>query len=313
MNRIVLGIDTAGHYEAALRLLARLRPEGAAVDVFHAAEIPVLYGDMMLPAPVELMADAMAEERKTGGRLCEEVAQRLRDRGITARAPEIIGGPPALEIMEYADRVEARLIAVGGTKKGPIGAFLTGSVVRALVIGAHQSVLIGKGDLAPEGPIRAVFATDHSSYADRCIPELLALAPRGISHLTVMTCYPKEFVRAIRPFLPEFVLDPSEWIEKNLHDRNEKVVSELAPLGCEISTRVFCDTATSSIPRAMKETGADLLILGAQGHGFVERLSLGSTSFHQTMAEPYPVLVLRVPKTERREAAASAQRLAAPS
>ena len=37
-----------------------------------------------------------------------------------------------------------------------------------------------------------------------------------------------------------------------------------------------------------------LMILGAQGHGFIERLLIGSTSLHQVAAEPYPVLVLRV-------------------
>jgi hypothetical protein len=36
-----------------------------------------------------------------------------------------------------------------------------------------------------------------------------------------------------------------------------------------------------------------LLILGAQGYGFWERLMVGSISFHQAIAEPHPVLILR--------------------
>jgi nucleotide-binding universal stress UspA family protein len=202
--------------------------------------------------------------------------------------------------MEYADRVEARLIAVGGTHKGALRAILTGSVARALVIAAHQSVLVARGEPDADGPIRAVFATDHSAYADRCLQQLLTLAPRGISHLTVLTCFPRDFVQPIRPRFPEFVLDPCEWIESNLRERNEQVKAELAPLGCEIETRVFPGTAAIGIPRVMKETGAALLILGAQGHGFVDRVKLGSTSYQQVMAESYPVLVLRVrPQTAR--------------
>jgi nucleotide-binding universal stress UspA family protein len=195
--------------------------------------------------------------------------------------------------MHHADEIDARLIAVAGTRKGVLRAFFLGSVARALVTGAHQSVLVAKGEIAAEGPVRAVFATDHSEYANRCLQELLALAPRGLSHLTVITCYPKELVHAMRPFLDEFALDPAEWIEKNLEERNEKVRRTLEPLECPIETRIYADAATSSIPVAMKETGADLLILGAQGHGFLERLTLGSTSFHQVMAEPYSVLLLR--------------------
>jgi nucleotide-binding universal stress UspA family protein len=295
MKRIVLGMDSEGHYEPAAHLLARLRPEGAAVDVFHCAEIPFLVSDMTLPSSVGLMTDILEEEKKLGQRLAEDAARRLRETGLTVRASDVTGGYPSAAIMHYADENKADLIAVAGTHKGALRAFFLGSVARALVTGAHQNVLVAKGDIAPEGTVRAVFATDHSEYANRCLQELLALAPRGLSHLTVITCYPKELVRAMRPFLDEFALDPAEWIEKNLEERNEKVRQMLEPLGCPVDTRIFADAATSSIPVAMKDTGADLLILGAQGHGFLERLTLGSTSFHQVMAEPYSVLVLRAP------------------
>jgi nucleotide-binding universal stress UspA family protein len=296
MNRIILGLDQTGSYEAAERLLVRLGMKDAEVDVFHAAEAPVFYSDMTLPSTVQLMADALQEELEIGRQLCEKVSHELRESGLATGEPVVVAGYPAAEILDFADRSGAALIAVGGTRKGALRAFFAGSVSRALVIGAHQSLLVGKGQPAAAGPVRAVFATDHSAYADQCIGELLALAPQGLSHLTVVTSYPKEFVHTIRPFLPEFVLDPAEWIEKSLRERNEQVLSALAPLGCELDARVMRDTPASSIPAAMKETGADLLILGAQGHGFVERLSLGSTSFHQVVAEPHSVLVLRVPR-----------------
>ncbi|MES2461525.1 MAG: universal stress protein [Armatimonadota bacterium] len=293
MNRIVLGVDREGHYEPALRLLSRLRPESAAVDVLHVAEIPLLFSDMTVPSAMELMADAMKEEQQCGHQLCEAAAERLSRAGLAARVPPVTGGYPSAEIMAYADRTEARLIAVGATRKGVLRTLFLGSVGRALVIGAHQSILIGKGAVAETGPLRAVFATDHSAYAERSLQELLALAPKGISHLTVATCYPKDFLPAIRPFLPEFVVDPAEWIGAYLTQRNEKVVSALAPLGCTVDARILEEAPGSGLPRIMKETGADLLILGAQGHGFLERLKLGSTAFHQVVSEPYSVLVLR--------------------
>ncbi|MBC8134649.1 MAG: universal stress protein, partial [Fibrella sp.] len=45
-------------------------------------------------------------------------------------------------------------------------------------------------------------------------------------------------------------------------------------------------------------TGADLLIVGAQGHTLMERLSLGSVSFRQAMTAPYSVMILRVGRAE---------------
>jgi nucleotide-binding universal stress UspA family protein len=301
MNRIVLGIDRAGRYEAAVRLLARLRFADAEVTPLHAVETPTVFlGDVALPATIEIMEDLIAEETEAGQRLAAEVAATLKGDGYAAGDAAVLPGGPAPLLMDRADRIGARLIAVGSEGKGAVRAFLTGGVGRALVMGAHQSVLVAKGDPAPVGPVRAVFATDHSPYADRCLEELLALAPRGLSHLTVLTCYPKDLVEAVRPFAPEFVLDPAEWIEESLRERNEQAVGALAPLaahGCGIGARVFPDTPAYGIARVMQETAADLLILGAQGHGFFERLSLGSTSFHQVMAEPYPVLVLRAPMT----------------
>ena len=201
--------------------------------------------------------------------------------------------------MGYSDREQASLIAVGCSGKSAARAFFTGSVGRGLTIAAHQSLLIAKGE-PKEGPIRAVLATDHSAYANDCLDKLLELAPQGISHLTVMSAYPKEILGHLMPYLPDIVLDPSEWVEQGLEQRNQQVIQKLAPLGsmgtgCTFASRVMGMDADEAIETAMGEAEADLLILGAQGHGFVERLTTGSTSFHQVVAEPYSVFLLRVP------------------
>jgi nucleotide-binding universal stress UspA family protein len=43
----------------------------------------------------------------------------------------------------------------------------------------------------------------------------------------------------------------------------------------------------------MLDTQADILVMGAQGHGFVERVFIGSVSLHQALYEPYPVMIVR--------------------
>jgi nucleotide-binding universal stress UspA family protein len=43
----------------------------------------------------------------------------------------------------------------------------------------------------------------------------------------------------------------------------------------------------------MQETHSELLVLGSQGHGFMERIALGSTSLEQAIKQPYSVLVVR--------------------
>jgi nucleotide-binding universal stress UspA family protein len=295
--RVVLGVDGKHEDRAALNLVKRLRfgADGAGceadlVNVIEALPFPWWgAGEMSSPEVVEQLMEAQEE---IGTAVTKRAAADLGGAVRQTRCVIRHGSAPD-QLMVHAEEAHADLIAVGGRAHGNFSAFLTGSVGRGLVIGAKQNLLIAKGEVAPEGPVRAVLATDHSRYAERCLTTLLALAPKGLSHLTVLTAYPRESVEAIRPFLPEYVLDPASWIDDSLRQRNDRVIGLLAPLGCAFDGRVVNDTPNAVIKQTMEETGADLLILGAQGHGWVERLTLGSVSFHQVVAEPFSVLVLR--------------------
>jgi nucleotide-binding universal stress UspA family protein len=296
--RIVLGADGRQGDRAALNLVKRLRfggeagSEADAVFVIEALPFPWWgAGEMSAPEVVEQLMEAQEE---IGIGVTKRVAADL-DGAVRQTRCVVRQGSAPDQLMAHAEEAHADLIAIGGRAHGAFSAFLTGSVGRSLVIGAKQNLLIGKGDVAAEGPVRAVLATDHSRYADHCLTTLLNLAPKGLSHLTVLTAYPRESVEAIRPYLPEYVLDPANWVDDSLRQRNERVIERLAPLGCTFEGRVVNDAPNAAIKQTMAETGADLLILGAQGHGWVERLTLGSVSFHQVVAEPFSVLVLRAP------------------
>jgi nucleotide-binding universal stress UspA family protein len=287
--RIVLGIDSAGRWRSAADLLIRLHFREGVVDTLHVDEPPVYF----LGTPVEGLAKLAAEgTNPEGQRRAEEASALLREQGLITGACTVASGSAAAGLLRYADQVKAQLIAVGNSGKSPMRAFFTGSVGRGLVIGAHQSILIARtASLGSREPVRAVLATDHSAYSNRCIDRLLRLAPQGISHLTVLTVYPKDRMEALRPFLPDFVLDPASWIEEGLEKRNQEVMDRLASLGCVLESRVASGDVHQSIHEVMAE--ADLLILGAQGHGFTDRLTLGSVSFHEALAQSHSILLLR--------------------
>jgi len=298
---MVLGFGLHEDDEPAVRLLGRLQFADAVVDTVHVVELPALLSlattDSRLGAE---LTDTVQEEEEKSRRDGAAVAARLRAEGATPGSTSVLfGNGVAAQLDAYADRASAALIAVGSHGKGPALAFFTGSVGRGLVIGSHHSLLIVKGWQAETGRIRAVFATDHSEYADRCVDVLLDLAPQGISHLTVLTAYPLRAVRTIETFLPAGVGDPVEWVRKDLEQRNAHVIQRLAPLGCEMDSQVRDGAVTEAIPRVLQETGADLLILGAKEHGFLERLDEGSTSLHEAMTEAKSVLVLRAPGEPR--------------
>jgi nucleotide-binding universal stress UspA family protein len=297
--RIVLGVDGRHGDTNSVHLVKRLDFGGEAeIDIVHVVEsLPFTWwgaGEMSSPDVIQQLIE---DQEKAGIRITREVADVLREDVKQTRCI-VRHGAASDQLMAQADDANADLIAVGGAMHTPLGALLTGSVGRGLVVGAHQSLLIAKGDVAPEGPVRAVLATDHSAYADKCLTRLLDFAPQSIEHLTVLTAYPQAFIQSVRPFLPEFVQDPGAWVQESLDKRNKEVAARLASLGCTIETRIADQHPNEAIAQVMKETNADLLILGAQGHNWIERLTLGSVSFHQVVAEPYSVLVLRVPKEE---------------
>ena len=70
---------------------------------------------------------------------------------------------------------------------------------------------------------------------------------------------------------------------------------KLKAIAPEVNVIVQEGESNEVIRNAMTSSGADLLIMGAQGHGFLDRLVIGSTSHHHFVAEPYPVLLLRLP------------------
>jgi nucleotide-binding universal stress UspA family protein len=297
---IVVGTDgrerdaNIAHLLGRLQLFGGERPPMDIVNVVESLPFPWWSGgEMSSPEMIQQLTDAAEAQ---GIATVNRFSQQVADIASKTRTMVRHGSAPD-QLIEHAETSEAALLAVGGIPRNPMGAFWAGSAARGLVIGAKQSLLVVKGEVAESGPIRAVLATDHSKYMDYCLPVLLELAPKGITHLTVLTTYPQEFIQAVRPLLPDFVLDPGEWVIKNLEERNQRVIETLKPLGCTFDSRIVDEHPNEGIRNVMTETGADLLIMGAQGHSWVDRLTLGSVSFQQVVGEPHSVLLLRATKT----------------
>ncbi|SNR46244.1 universal stress protein [Halorubrum vacuolatum] len=78
----------------------------------------------------------------------DEIRERAREEAEkvaaeTAEAYEAKGlvGDPADEIIDYADRVEARYICVGGRRRSVVGKALFGSVTQDVLLGTERPVV----------------------------------------------------------------------------------------------------------------------------------------------------------------------------
>ena len=291
--KTIVGVDLAGMYMPALELCIELQIPNQQFKFVHAVEpIPELAPPM---DPVIYDTHAWLEHLRNAGELAAQKAESYAcSKGILSRSIVLDGSPIAV-LEEEARRESADLIAIGAARRSGINRILFGSVARGLAIGAKQSLLVTKTERRPGLPIRALLATDHSQYAKRCFDRLLQFAPQGMEWIDVLTAYDlnDEVTRLLQKGSPHIQGDLGEWVDKDIRLQTEDVAVTLGKAGYVSRAHVMRGHPNEVLPRVMEETGANLLFMGAQGHGFLERLLIGSISMHQMFAESYPVFLVR--------------------
>lgn len=292
--RALLGIDDGGTCDVALRMTAKLGFEGLQATLLHCVESVLPDGSFPQLASGHALGQMLQERQAFGQRTLEEAQQALSALGVPSEV-RLEQGSPSVCVLRVADEIEADLIVVGCSNKGRWGSLFFGSVSQAVVSGARRHLAVVKKAVPEDRPLTAVFATDHSEYADRCLEALLALRPKGIGRVHVLTANEIDAGTAAMLVrgLPELADDAEGWISEKLLARNQGLADRFTAQGIEASPMVIQGHPNDAIRQAMQETGADLLILGAQGRNFIERLTMGSVSYYQAVSEKHSVLILR--------------------
>ncbi len=285
--KTIVGVDTAGQYRAALNLLARLKFGDVRAELVHVEEPSMgVYGAGFFPVTEMFLADLEDAQRAAAERLLDNAVSAACDLGVEATKHFSIGAPARI-LMERADAASADVIAVGANPNASYAHLLLGSVGRGLAIGAHQSVLIAKQDLPVDRGLNAVFATDHSKYAQDCAELFLKLRPQGIKKVVVATAVGEpltvgqSFERVRHDYLSE------------LRKRTEALIARLQEAGYEAEGVIRNGPVAGVLERVADDHACDLLVIGARGHGLLERVLIGSTSLQITMSTPRSVLMLR--------------------
>lgn len=294
--KIVVGVDRNGYYESALAWLQALRFREAEVWLCSVIEPirPPLVG-VMAPFPEEvLMEAAQAQEQSAQARL-ESARHQLESAGIATHTT-LRHGHAGTQILQLAEELNADLIALGGSHKTTLQVFFVGSVLRTLLTHAPQSLLVAYEPPTNPNSLTVMIATDHSDYNAQCLQKLASFAPQGISKLEVATAYEldEETLQLLTRSNQALQQGGGEWITEHLHERNRQVCEQLRPLGASCGSVVVEGATIPALREALRETGAELMILGAKGHSLIERLSLGSVSYHFATAERTNLLILRV-------------------
>jgi nucleotide-binding universal stress UspA family protein len=243
-------------------------------------------------ASANLVARFLAEQERVAHQALDAAAALYATRGVTAEKA-LVSGFTAAALQKLADEGQVDLVAVVAGEKTRLDRLFAGSVSRALVSSAPQSVLVAKGEVKPSGRVNVVVATDHSPACSRAVARFLSWAPGGLGEVTIMSAFSDELVEALAVASPAADIDWADVVRTEIDKKNFELLERFRPFATTLRSSVRAEKPDVAIAQEMAERSAELLILGAQGHGFFERAALGSVSFQQVSEGATSTMVLR--------------------
>lgn len=148
----------------------------------------------------------------------------------------------------------------------------------------------------PLRPTTILVPTDFSYAADRAVNHAVQLARRfrariALLHVVAPTGFPEILIPALRVDLPQLVTLSRERLDR-LVRRFRIRPSHLA---------VKTGHAAAEILEFADEAGADLIVMGARGHGALKRAVIGNTAERVVRLARCPVMIVPLPSATKKK------------
>jgi nucleotide-binding universal stress UspA family protein len=273
ISTILVATDGEQGAMGALRAARALAErDGAKVEVLAVYDPPIRsYGleaaGMIAGVPSPFLSAAVEEVHR-------QVQIQLAGVGGASSWPITVRlGGVAPTIARYAAECGATMILLGLRPHGVVDRWLGRETLLRLIHLSHLPVLA-----VPEGarhlPQRVVAAVDLSELSHRAVRVALEVtAAGGELHLVHTTWAPSA----------DAAWATMDWVKTyrvGVEEQIEELASEIrtsAGLDVRVHVREQQDPG-SEILRVAEETGAELIVAGSHGHGYIGRIVLGSTS-----------------------------------
>ena len=291
--KILIAIDSSEASEAVLSEIAeRPWPEGTKARVLSVVGSPVAYSGVPYVGPLVI---AETEAART---LVKSAVEQLESHGIEAYWVVTEGNPRAA-IVDYARQEEPDFVFIGSHGHSGLSQFFLGSVAKAVLRHAPCSVGILRpftGDRLAKGGMKIMLATDGSKYSEAAVR---SVAERPWPELTEF-----KLSSVISP--PELIIDrlygmaemvgPAEEIKQVWAQEALNTAGEILSSAGLTSTGVaLTGDAKARIIDEARKWDADLVVVGAQGRGGIDRFFQGSVSDAVAIHASCSVEVIRDP------------------
>lgn len=288
---IVCPVDFSELSKTALRWSLELTEKfDGTLTVLHAVDTPSIASETLFAAP-----ESAAELRV---RAQEEFHALGREVDLSRARLEIVEGVPAEAIASYAHRNESDLVIMGTHGWSGVQRLLLGSVTEKVLHRIEAPLLTLSADAAGSARFSTILvAVDlgHDSDSQTVMRHGLWLAEASAARLVVAHIVPVPYIVLNDRTLER--LSPADYaeLEKNLtEDRRAKIVDllpESTGVDVEIVTKV--GNVFESLEEMAKDKTADLVVMGAGGHGRSALRWLGSTCHKMVRLGACPVLIAR--------------------
>jgi nucleotide-binding universal stress UspA family protein len=200
------------------------------------------------------------------------------------------------EVLAQADRLGSDLIVIGTHGRGMVERLFLGSTAERVLRKARCPVVtvpLKAPDAMPRGPApfaRIVCAIDFSPCSELALSHAMALAQESKGALALLHAI--EVLPLYYDFSPPVVVDVDAWRQEALQ-RLRGLVPDDVRGACEVREVAVHGKAYQEILKLAGTMHADLIVMGIQGRGAVDRFFFGSTANHVVRQAGCAVMTVR--------------------
>ena len=286
--QVLLATDGSEQARAAAEWLASFPlPQSTVVRVLAVTSHP--HGLLVEPDSTDQERQRRSEQ---ASRIASEAKATLARPGVNVET-RVTAGDARDEIVRMADEWPAHLVVLGARGLRPLQRALLGSVSTAVVRHAHAPVLVVRG--RPRGLRTIVLAVDGSPDSLSAAAFLGTLpVGAGLRLATVAVIVPPDVMPMPELASASLFLDEAlvQW-RAEADSALDRAAAALDVGAGTIERRVVVGQPGEQIVSTANAVGADLIALGARGHGAFKRLLLGSVSEYVLHHADCPVLIVR--------------------
>jgi len=288
--RILIAVDTVATTELLMNAFAaRPWPRGAVARVVSVVEDEAVPREVWRAA--EFKAEAVGlEMRRRGEQISALTVAPLRWLGVEAEVAVLRGDPQWLIPFE-ARKWSADLILIRAHNRTDFRNWMLGSVAKSVARNAPCSVEVIRAPSGrrrdSDGGMRVLLATDGSGHSEEAVRAVAGRPWPDNTEVKVMS-----MINPVAYSFEELGLYKGGKTER-AHRAINEAARVLTGAGLRVTAEVVAGRPARRIVRAAREMGADLIVVGTEDRGGLNRLLCGSVSEEVAGAAHCSVSVVR--------------------